>query len=309
MAGQETEQPMARTDERFREAHNRLLGLCEGLSPGDPLPSELVLAERLDVSRTVVRVVLQRLSAVGIIVWDGRHKALLRAPLPSDRLAAQPGPISAEELERQFLDWVLRFDVAPGTALNVSELARRFGVSAHVLQEFLASLSRFGLVRRRAKGGWALIGFTRDFAVELSEFRLMLELNAVRHVLSLAADDPFWGALDDLEAQHIALATEIDARFHDFSLLDKAFHTTLCGTLQNRFVAEFQKLIALIFHYHFQWDKSDERLRNAAAIGEHLRIIRALKMRDREGAMAAAEDHLKTSKLTLLNSLRDHRMG
>lgn len=300
---------MARTDDRFREAYNRFLDICEGLSAADPLPSELVISEQLDVSRTVVRAVLQRLREAGIILWDGRHKALVRRPMEGDRLAPLSEQISAQELERQFLNWVLRFDVAPGTTLNVSELARRFGVSPHVLQEFLASLSRFGLVRRRAKGGWELLGFTRDFAVELSEFRLMLELNAIRHVLTLPEGHPFWTELEALEAQHVALAAEIDARFHDFSPLDKAFHTAVTSTLQNRFVAEFQKLIALIFHFHFQWDKTHERIRNEAAIGEHLRIIRALKARDQAGALLAAEDHLKTSKLTLLQSLRDHRMG
>lgn len=300
---------MARTDDRFRDAYNRFLDMCEGLVPLDPLPSELALSERLDVSRTIVRAALQRLKDQGIILWDGRTKMLLRRPEAGDRLAALSEQISGEELERRFLDWVLRFDVDPGTSLNVSELARRFGVSAHVLQEFLASLSRFGLVRRRAKGGWELVGFTRDFAVELSEFRLMLELTAFRHVLTLPGTHGFWAELDSLEAAHLALAAEIDRRFHDFSLLDKAFHSAVTSTLENRFVAEFQKLIALIFHFHFQWDKTHERSRNAAAIEEHLRIIRALKRRDQDAALAAAEDHLRTSKQTLLQSLRDHRMG
>ncbi len=300
---------MARTDARFREAHNRFLDLCAGLSPGAPLPAELSLAARLDVSRTVVRAVLERARTHGLIAWEGRDKHLIRAPQAEDRLVAASNQVSGSELERRFLDWVLRFDVAPGTALNVADLARRFGVTPHGLQEFLASLSRFGLVQRRPKGGWALLGFTRDFAVELSEFRLMLELNAVGHLVGLAADHPIWPALDDLEARHHALAAEIDARFHDFSLLDEAFHSTIGATVPNRFAAEFRKIIALIFHYHFQWDKTNERARNAAAIAEHLALITALKSRDRVAALAAAEDHLKTSKQTLLQSLRDHAVG
>lgn len=300
---------MARTDERFRAAFNRLLDLCAMLTPGAALETELALAARLDVSRTVVRAALDRLHERGIIAWEGRVKRLIRLPLAQDRLEPQTGPISAPELERQFLDWVLRFDVAPGTALNVAELARRFGVTPHMLQEFLASLSRFGLVQRRAKGGWVLLGFTRDFAVELSDFRLMLELNAVGHVTGLEAGHPIWAELDDLEARHQALAARIDSHYHDFSLLDEAFHRALNATVQNRFAAEFQKVIALIFHYHFQWDKTNERQRNAAAITEHLALIAALKARDRAAALAAAESHLRTSKLTLLQSLRDHAVG
>lgn len=297
---------MARTDERFREAFNALLEICAAMDLGDQLPSELALAARLDVSRTVVRAGLDRLKSGGIISWEGRQKALVRHPRPEDKLPLQAEQLSPEELERQFLEWILRFDVVPGATLNVAELARQFRVPPHLLQEFLASLSRFGLVRRRSRGGWDLLGFTREFAVELSDFRLMLELNAVGHLVTMPEDHPIWRQLDDLEARHLRLAAEIDQRFHDFSILDEDFHTTIGSVVKNRFVAEFQKVTALIFHYHFQWDKTNERARNLAAIGEHLRLIAALKTRDRTAALAAAEDHLRTSKLTLQQSLRDH---
>jgi DNA-binding GntR family transcriptional regulator len=300
---------MARTDERFREAFNETLHLCETMVPEEQLPSEHDLATRLDVSRTVVRAILERLRDVKIITWVGREKRLLRMPNTGDWLEIQQSQLDEQQLERQFLDWILRFDVAPGTALNVSKLRRRFPVTPHMLHEFLASLSRFGLVRRRPKGGWELVGFTREFAVELSEFRMVLELNAVSHFVQLPLENPIWAKLDELERKHRDLAADIEARFHDFSLLDEEFHTTIGSAVSNRFAAEFQKLISLIFHYHFQWDKSDERQRNAAAIGEHLRLIAALRARDGAAAVAAASDHLKTSKETLLSSLRVHALA
>jgi DNA-binding GntR family transcriptional regulator len=300
---------MARTDERFREAYNHLLDDCAKRKAGDQLPAELMLAQQLGVSRTVVRSALERMDAEGLIRWQGRSKILLRLPDKRDRLAVDPTQTSEDELERQFLDWILRFDVAPGTALNVTELARKFGVQAYGFQEFLASLSRFGLVRRRPRGGWELLGFTRDFAIELSDFRTMIELNAVSQLVTLAPDNNIWKQLEDLKSAHIALAEDIDTRYHDFSLLDEQFHTVLGSVVQNRFIAEFQKVIALVFHYHYQWDKKDERERNEAAIAEHLRIIDALKARDEQAAIAAARDHLKTSKQTLLSSLRIHALS
>lgn len=300
---------MARTDERFREAYNALLDLSARLAPGDQLPSELGLAEQLQVSRTVVRAALERMQAEGLLRWQGRDKTLLRAPRPADRLAIASDPISTEELERQFLDWVLRFDVPPGTTLNVTEMARKFGVPPHSLQEFMASLSHFGLVRRRPRGGWELMGFTRDYAIELSDFRMVMELNALSCLIALPTDHPIWPQLAALEAEHRALAEDIDARYHDFSLLDERFHTALGSVVRNRFVAEFQKVITLIFHYHYQWDKTRERERNLAAIGEHLRVIEALNDRNEAGALAAMRDHLRTSKQTLLSSLRNHALA
>jgi len=300
---------MARTDERFRTAYNAMLDVCSTLTRTDKLPSELNLADSLGVSRTIVRSALQRLDSKGIVDWNGRNKTLLRKPRKSDRLDVKTEQVSEDELESQFLDWILRFDVPPGTPLNVTDMARKFNVPPHSLQEFLASLSRFGLVQRRQRGGWELVGFTTDFAVELSDFRNMLELNAVSQLVALPDDHEIWPQLDALEADHKQLAEQIGSRYQDFSLLDERFHTTIGKVVQNRFVDEFQKVISLVFHYHYQWDKKDEQARNAAAIQEHLRTLDAIRSRDEAAALDAALDHLKTSKKTLLSSLRIHSSG
>ncbi|WP_353474510.1 GntR family transcriptional regulator [Salipiger sp. H15] len=300
---------MARSDARFRETYNALLDLCAELAPEDPLPSENALGDRLGVSRTVVRACLQRASEDGLIRWDGRVKTLLRAPLPDDRMLLGNRTEDPETLEKRFLEWILRFDVPAGTPLNVAALSREFGVTPQMLQEFLAGLSRFGLVERRKKGGWLLLGFTAAFAVELSEFRSLLEINAVQQLVTLPGSHPIWPKLDALRADHLALLDRIETDFHAFSPLDERFHATINSVVQNRFVAEFQKVIALIFHYHYMWDKTLERHRNQAAIGEHLALLDALLLRDAAASEQAARRHLLTSKTTLLSSLRDHRLG
>lgn len=150
------------------------------------------------------------------------------------------------------------------------------------------------------------MGFTSDFAVELSDFRMTLELNAVSHLAALPEDHAIWPRLAKLETEHRQLAGELDARFHDFSLLDERFHTAIGSVVQNRFVDELQKIIALVFHYHYRWDKKDERERYEAAINEHLRLIDALKRCNEADALAAARDHLCRSKQTLLLSLQSN---
>ncbi len=300
---------MARTDARFRSAYNQTLDQLVGLPPGADLPSELKLAEVLKVSRTVVRAVLKRLSEAGIIALDGRSKPLLRAATEADRLPEREDYISLRELEGRFLDWVLRFDVPADTPLNVAQLAKQFSVPPHLLQEFLASLGHFGLVERRPRGGWRLLGFTADYAVELSEFRTLLEVNAARTVAGLPETHPVWAAIDALDREHVQLLSRIDTDFRDFSRLDETFHATINAVVKNRFVTDFQKVISLIFHYHYQWDKQLERDRNKAAIGEHRRIIAAMRSRDANAAQAAVQAHLATSKETLIASLRVNHLG
>ncbi|WP_422374822.1 GntR family transcriptional regulator [Roseibium sp.] len=298
---------MARTDDRFRSAYNKLLDICSAMQPGDQLPPETALADRMEVSRTIVRNALQRLDDEKIVRWEGRSKTLIQIPEDSHRLESADTYVSTEELEQRFLEWILRFDVPAGTTLNVAQLSRQFGVPAHSLQEFLSGLSRFGLVERRQKGGWTLLGFTQDFAVELSDFRMLLELNAVRQLLQLPEDHDIWQTLKDLRQEHVALQDDIDSRFHDFSMLDERFHTTINSVVKNRFVLEAQKVITLIFHYHYMWDKRDEQERNTAAISEHLEWIDAMLARNPERSIAAAQRHLRRSKETLQSSLKVHR--
>lgn len=299
---------MARTDTRFRQAHNALLDSLSGLPPDTPLPSEVLLATQLGVSRTVVRAILQKLDADGILQVDGRSKRLIRAPKAKDRLPQRDDYIGRDELEGRFLDWVLRFDVPAGTALNVTQLARQFTVPPHLLQEFLASLGQFGLVERRPRGGWRLLGFTADYAVELSEFRQVLEVNAVRSFATLPDTHLIWPELAKIRLAHLDLLARIERDFHDFSRLDGQFHALVNSVVQNRFVTEFQKVITLIFHYHYQWDKTMERHRNEAAIREHLRIMDALQAHDPAKAEACTRAHLSTSKETLLSSMRGHHL-
>ncbi|MEP3048170.1 MAG: GntR family transcriptional regulator [Roseibium sp.] len=299
---------MARTDDRFRSAYNTLLDICSEMTVGDQLPAETTLATQMEVSRTIVRTALQKLDAENIVQWEGRQKTLIQRPEIRHRLEPADAHLSNEELEQRFLEWVLKFDVPAGTSLNVAQLSRDFNVPSHSLQEFLAGLSRFGLVERRAKGGWTLSGFTADFAVELSDFRLVLEMNAVRQLLALPSDHDIWPKLKELKQEHEDLRADLDNRYHDFSTLDGKFHTTLNSVVKNRFVLEAQKVISLIFHYHYMWDKRDELERNAAAIDEHLDWINAMLDKNLKRSETAALRHLRSSKETLLSSLRDHKL-
>ncbi|MFW2589875.1 FCD domain-containing protein [Sagittula sp. SSi028] len=300
---------MARTDTRFREAYNDILTFCEALGIDASIPSETRLAEKVGVSRTVIRRCLAQMQDNGLISWEGRDKHLLRHPVKADRMSLPEAAQDRRDLEQRFLDWVLRFDVPANTPLSVAELSRTFDVPQHDFKEFLAGLSRFGLVSRRPQGGWMLLGFTKDFAIELSDFRSVLELNAIAHVVEAPVDHPVWAKLAELRHDHLALRAAIDTDFHAFSKLDERFHRALNSVVSNRFIAEFQKVISLIFHYHYMWDKTEEKDRNAAAIDEHLAIIDALEARDAEAARQAAQRHLRTSKTTLLSSLRHHDLG
>ena len=208
----------------------------------------------------------------------------------------------ADQVERQFMEWMLRDNARPGTTINELDLARRFGVATTGIREFLNRFQRFGLIEKRPNAGWVLKGFTASFALELFEIREMFELHSARAFATLPDHSPLWQRIEGLRQEHMSLLSEIDERYHDFSDLDSRFHHLINAAAPNRFKESFYDIITLIFHYHYQWNKRDERQRNEIAIREHLTYIDALVSRNLSFAELACRAHLRSARETLIRS-------
>ena len=292
-----------KTDTVFKRAFNDALDLVSGLEDGERLPPEEMLSAQLGVSRTTVRKVLASLAERGIVTGHGR-----RREVRSNREAARRFPDAetvpmAEQVEKRFMEWMLRDNAQPGTGINELELARQFGVATTGIREFLNRFQRFGLIEKRPNAGWAFKGFTMSFALDLLEIREMFELRSALAFVALPANSPFWTQLASLRQEHLSLLSEIERRFHDFSDLDNRFHRLVSAAAPNRFIEGFYDVIALIFHYHYQWNKHDERQRNEVAIREHLAYIDALISRSASATEAACRAHLASARTTLLRSI------
>jgi DNA-binding GntR family transcriptional regulator len=291
---------MAKGNNVYKDAYNRGLGLLETTGS---LPSEPELGATLGVSRTTVRAILARMEETGLISWNKRVKTVLRAPCPADYFPTEETDSPSQVIERAFLRRLLAGGAEPGMQINELELAREIGVGTTGVREFLIRFSRFGLIEKRRNSHWVLKGFTRSFALELADIREMFELRSAAAFAGLPQDDPAWAALDRLETEHRALGRAIATRFGEFSELDERFHRLVHGASRNRFIVDFYDVIAMVFHYHYQWNKADERQRNEVALREHLAYIAALKSRDPVEIDTACRRHLKSARDTLLASV------
>lgn len=290
-------------DTVYKRALNATLQLLGGGEFAVGLPSENQLRARIGVSRTTVRKVLRELTDRGILVEDGGVRIPGR-PVGEDDLYSGPETTSRNEhVEQQFMEWMLRGGAKPGTLINELELARQFGVATNGIREFLIRFSRFGLIEKKSNSGWLFNGFTEAFALELFEIRMMFELRSARDFAELPDDSPLWARLEMLKRQHTDLLENIETRFHDFSSLDNRFHRLVNESSPNRFINDFSDIITFIFHYHYQWNKADEKERNKAAITEHLAYIEALQSRNRRRIESACRNHLRSARNTLLRSL------
>jgi DNA-binding GntR family transcriptional regulator len=149
------------------------------------------------------------------------------------------------------MQWILHGDCRPGQQINSLELARQFGVSTSAIREYLNGFSQFGLLERRPSGSWIVKGFTKEFALELSEVRELFELRSVQRFVELPDGDAAWRALEAIHRDHLLLREDIEKRHADFSALDERFHRLINNTSRNRFMVNFYALISMIFHYHY----------------------------------------------------------
>ena len=263
----------------YKQAFNHALVIISDVPRGRPIPSADVLSERLDVSRTTVSKALRELTERGLIS-AGPARVLVSRPKRGDRYPSSETIATAEQVERKFMEWMLQGDVRPGATISVLELAREFGVSTNALREFLSGFARYGLIEKRRNASWMFAGITAQFASELFDVREMFEMRGTRAFIELPSNDPAWSALTELKAEHQTLARQIGERFQDFSDLDARLHRLVFDASAIRFIRDFYDIMALIFHYHYQWNKAEERTRNARAIKEHLGYIDALFGRD-----------------------------
>ncbi|NMM43642.1 GntR family transcriptional regulator [Rhodospirillaceae bacterium KN72] len=291
-----------KTDTVFKRAFNDALDLVASLPERESLPSESALSTQLGVSRTTVRKVLAELQERGVVSGVGRHWIVQAQAAPADRFPETETVPTAAQVERRFMEWMLRDNARPGTVINELELARQFGVATTGIREFLNRFQSFGLIEKRPNTGWVFNGFTTEFALELFEIREMFELRSARTFVVLPQSSPLWRQLETLRDEHEDLLREIDRRYHDFSELDSRFHSLINAASPNRFIEGFYDIITVIFHYHYQWNKQDERQRNEVAIREHLTYLDALLRRDADAVEAACRAHLKSARETLLRS-------
>lgn len=291
-----------KTDTVFKRAFNDALDYVGRLGDGAPLPSENELSARLGVSRTTVRKVMAALAERGLVEGVGRRRTVRTASGSVPRFPEAETVPMAAQVEKRFMEWMLRDNARPGTAINELDLARQFGVATTGIREFLNRFQRFGLIEKRPNAGWVFKGFTTGFALELFEIREMFELRSAQTFAALPENALQWRQLEALRAEHLALLDDVERRYHDFSDLDSRFHRLVNSAAPNRFIDGFYDLITLIFHYHYQWNKRDERQRNEVALREHLVYIEALFGTNASMVELACRAHLASARQTLISA-------
>jgi DNA-binding GntR family transcriptional regulator len=287
----------------FKQTFNRTIEFLGDFEIKSVIPSESILSRNLNASRTTVRKVLAELQKRKILGGSSSKRVVARRPRPNDLFPDSETVTTSAQVEKKFMEWMLRGDRKAGDVVNGLELARQFGVSTNAIREYLNRFGRFGLIERRPNSSWIIRGFTREFALELFEIRELFDTRSAIAFATQSESSAAWKTLRKLEIEHRALLRKISSHYQDFSDLDERFHRLVNNASNNRFIVDFYEIISLIFHYHYQWNKVDEKQRNRAAILEHLDYIEALFSRDPKRIELTCKTHLNSARKTLLASI------
>jgi DNA-binding GntR family transcriptional regulator len=196
----------------------------------------------------------------------------------------------AEELRFQIADEIVQGILPPGTALDETGLAERFGVSRTPVREALRQLAASGLIEARPHA--SAVVARPDDARLIGMFETMAEIEAL--CAAFAAERMTGNERAALEAIHDTLRTYIQIgdpqRHHE---INEEFHGAIYIGAHNDYLAE----LALATRVRVQPFRRAQ-FRNLGRLSksylEHDRVVVAILRGERERAANAMREHIRT---------------
>jgi len=199
---------------------------------------------------------------------------------------------------------ILSGRLQPGEKLRVEHLKQSYVIGASPLREALARLSSEGLVELEGQRGFRVAGASLEELWDITEARVLLEIEAVRKALH-AGDDLWEGelvaAFHRLErADQRVKAGAAD--FEEWEVRNRDFHDTLVSACGSRWLLRLRRQL---YDQH-------ERYRRASVLrsgrprdvsNEHRLILDAALARDVVGCCRATADHVLATAVSLSEAI------
>ncbi|MCK6444176.1 GntR family transcriptional regulator [Elstera cyanobacteriorum] len=209
--------------------------------------------------------------------------------MPGPRPSARRGT-RAEDLRQHLADEIVRGILAPGTPLDESDLAARFGVSRTPVREAIRLLAASGLVETRQHRS-ALVARPSDEQLA-AMFMVMADLEAL--CAGYAAVAMTARERRDLENLHRSMAPLVregdPQQFHEANV---EFHAAIYAGSHNPYLAELTATTRLRLS-PFRRAQFRTLGRLSRSYAEHEVVVDAILKGDQNGAAAAMRGHIGT---------------
>jgi len=194
---------------------------------------------------------------------------------------------------------ILRVEIAPGEKLLPAQLSQMFGVSPTPVREAIRLLEQANLVEITPhKGAIVRPILSAKQVDDLYTMRLALEQLAIRLAMSISADDP-WAGLEQAVENYGKALEEDD--FESALTWDLQFHNLIAQASGNQILQEVFARLGVQIQILRRMDRGTTR--RLQSHKDHETILKALKRRDSNSAMAALEKHIADGRKHVLEVL------
>jgi DNA-binding GntR family transcriptional regulator len=191
-----------------------------------------------------------------------------------------------DRVHKELRDMAMTFRFLPGERLNEAILAKELGVSRTPLREALNRLSTEGFLTFSANNGFFRKKLDVKEIFDLYEFRMHLELSAVKLAVERATDEQ----LSEIEQFLTESSREEPTRtVDDLVTLDEQFHEMLMKLTGNiQMLNSLRNVNARI--QFVRWLDMTER--RSETQSQHKHIVAALRNRDRSESERLISEHI-----------------
>lgn len=198
---------------------------------------------------------------------------------------------SVERLYLTLRDRAMRYDIRPGQRINEQELGREFGVSRAPLREALNRLVAEGWLNFVMNKGFYRKGISVDEVLDLYQVRIALERRAVFLAVQKASDGEIQ-SVHEYWSSMMSNSNSMSAA--DFLAADEEFHRRMVLLAKNKELSAFLEVTARRIHSARSID-IEQTAWNAKAFDAHYEVLKYMRQRDADKALACITDHIDMS--------------
>jgi DNA-binding GntR family transcriptional regulator len=192
--------------------------------------------------------------------------------------------------------------LAPGTKLNLRDIATQLNISVTPVRDAALRLAAEGLVENAEARGLTVTQFTEADVLHTLDLRVLLETYAIERAGSTLSEQTI-ARLEDLLAQEDIAVRESDMR--QYAMVSQLLHSELVASAGDRVLLDlYERLHAYVVMERAQKEFQNNRI--ADDHQEHIDIVAALRSGARVEAGRLLREHLIHVKRMTVDRYHQH---
>lgn len=205
----------------------------------------------------------------------------------------------ADKVFRQLEEEILNGALKAGEQLTEVRISQRLGVSRTPVREAIHRLEQDGLVRLIPNKGATVVGVSEQDLRDIYDIRMQLEGLASKWAAQRVTEEECRALQDLLELQEFYTSKD---DFEQLRNLDSRFHEMIYQLSGSR---TLRQTLSSLHHLVQRYRKMSFATagRSQKVLGEHQKIVDAIRSHDPEAAEKATFEHIENSATNMLRNL------